>query len=545
MRQSAITQYKQCPYKYKLQYIDKLKVIPSYNPNNALILGTAIHYGAETGNIAQAIKYYYSQYPIITDEHINEIMKLEHLLPQVLDFINQFPKVEHEVPFKIGTFHGTADLLAHNEDGTVDLYDYKYSDNIDNYLESPQLHIYKYFLEQCGYKINRLGFIFIPKTWIRQKQDESIYQFRRRLQDTLKDMTIQIKYLEYAQSKVTDSLITAIEMLEVKEFNKKPSGLCHWCEYEEYCIGGNDYMILPENKRRERKIDRSPDMWIYADSYVGKSTFVDQFDDLLFINTDGNIDNTTSPVIQIKDEITVSGRLTNRKFAWEVFLDVVAELEKKQNDFKRVCIDLVEDLYEHCRLYTYDKLGIEHEQDAGFGKGWDMVRTEYLSTIKRLKSLGYQIIYISKEVTNEINLKNGAKVTTIKPNINDKVANILAGTVDLTVRAYMDGEDRFLQLEKKENIFGGGRFNFKVDKTKLDKDEFIKALEDAQEGIKTYSKMDVEESKEGSKEGSNIEKSNDNEVYIQGDPRLEEPEPEQEDTHEEEEQPRRRRRRRA
>lgn len=533
MRQSAITQYKQCPYKYKLQYVDKLKTIFNHEANNALVIGTAIHYGAETGSIAKMLENYYSNFNVIDDLQINEAIKLEHLLPQVSDFIKQFNKVEHEVPFKIGTFHGTADLLVHNEDGTVDLYDFKYSNNIDNYMESPQLHIYKYFLEQKGYKVNQIAFIFIPKTFIRQKKDESIYQFRQRLKETLKDMKVQIKYLDYDQNKVIDSLITAVEMLETTEFPKNPSGFCDWCEYKEYCIGGNDYMILPENKRREKKIDTSPDMWIYADSYVGKSTFVDKFDDLLFLNTDGNTDNTTSPVIQIKDEITVQGRLTNRKFAWEVFLDVVAELEKKENSFKRICIDLVEDLYEHCRLYTYDKLGIEHEQDAGYGKGWDMVRTEYLSTIKRLKNLGYQIIYISKENLSEITLKNGNKITTIRPNINDKVANILAGTVDLTVRAYMDGEDRILQLEKKENIFGGGRFNFKVKEIPLDKDEFIKALEEAQEGIKTYSKIDksVEKEVQAPEDDSKEETAKEAEV------------PEEESSKEEEtETPRRRRR---
>jgi hypothetical protein len=493
LRQSAITQYLQCPYKYKLQYVDQVKTIPAYEPDNALILGTAIHLGCETGSITEMTKCYYSQYPIISDLHINEIIKLEYLLPQVLDFIKQFPKIEHEVEFKVGTFTGTADLLVHNEDGTVDLYDFKYSNNIESYLKSPQLHIYKYFLEQIGYKINRLAFIFIPKVLIRQKKDEDIYQYRQRLKQELKNMRIQIKYLDYDQNKVTDSLITAVEMLETTEYPKNISNLCNWCEYEKYCIKGEDYMILPENIRRERKIDTSPDMWIYGDSYVGKSTFVDQFDDLLFINTDGNTDNTTSPLIPIKDEITVQGRLTTRKFAWEVFLDVVAELEKKENSFKRICIDLVEDLYEHCRLYMYDKLGIEHEQDAGYGKGWDMVRTEYLSTIKRLKTLGYQIIYISKEIESEITLKNGTKLTTIKPNIADKVANILAGTVDLTVRAYMDGEDRYLLLDKKENIFGGGRFNFKVNKIPLNKDEFIEALKEAQEGIKTYSKVDETE----------------------------------------------------
>lgn len=492
MRQSAITQYQMCPYKYKLQYVDQLQTIFNHDPGNALDLGTAIHYGAETGSIEKMLENYYSNFNVIDNLQINEIIKLEHLLPQVLDFINQFEEVEHEVEFKVGTFHGTADLLVHNDDGTVDLYDYKYSNNIDNYLESPQLHIYKYMLEQIGYKVNRMAFIFIPKTFIRQKKTEDLYQFRKRLKETLSTMEIQIKYLEYDQSKVTDSLITAVEMLEVTEFPKNPTRLCDWCQYQKYCMEGIDYMILPSNERRERKINTNPDMWIYADSYVGKSTFVDQFDDLLFLNTDGNTDNTTSPVIRIADEVTVSGRLTNRKFAWDVFLDVVAELEKKQNTFKRVCIDLVEDLYEHCRLYTYDKLGIEHEQDAGFGKGWDMVRTEYLSAIKRLKNLGYQIIYISKESVSEISLKNGAKLTTIRPNINDKVANVLTGTVDLTVRAYMDGEDRYLQLEKKENIFGGGRFNFKVKEIPLDKDEFIKALEEAQEGVKTYPKMGSE-----------------------------------------------------
>ena len=81
----------------------------------------------------------------------------------------------------------------------------------------------------------------------------------------------------------------------------------------------------------------------------------------------GNTDNTTSPVVRIADQVTVEGRMTKRKLAWDVFLDV-AELEKRQNNFKRIAIDLVEDLYEHCRLYIYDKLGIEHEQDAGLRK---------------------------------------------------------------------------------------------------------------------------------------------------------------------------------
>ena len=146
-----------------------------------------------------------------------------------------------------------------------------------------------------------------------------------------------------------------------------------------------------------------------------------------------------------------------------------------------MCIDLVEDLYEHCRLYVYDKYGWEHESDGGYGKGYDLVKTEFLSTMKRLKALGYQIIYISKEAVSEVTLKNGNKLTSYKPNIGDKVANVLAGTVDLTIRAYMKGEERVIQLAKDENIFGGGRFNFKVKTCKLDMKDFTEALVGAQE----------------------------------------------------------------
>ena len=492
---SRIESFKSCLYKYKLHYINKLKTIPNQAADNALYLGSALHKGIET-NIQTALEEYFNNFYVITDAQINEAIKLKYLIPKVKEVLQDVNIYAQEFRISSNRFIGYADLITKNKDGTVDIFDFKYSNNIQNYLESDQLHIYKYFLEQQGFKIRKLGFIFIPKISIRQKKTEDLYQFRKRLMKELKASEINLLEVKYNPNKVIEFFDNIININEATEYPKNPTCLCDWCEYKLLCMKGEDYMILPKNERREKKIDLNPDLWIYADSYVGKSTFIDQYDDLLFLNTDGNTDNTTSPVIRIMDKVWYEGRVQKKKFAWEFFIEVIEELEKKENTFKRVCIDLVEDLYEDCRLYMYDKLGIEHEQDAGYGKGWDMVRTEYLSTIKKLKNLGYQIIYISKENLSEITLKNGNKITTIKPNINDKVANILAGTVDLTVRAYMDGKDRYLLLDKQENIYGGGRFNFKVKKIKLDKNEFIKALKEAQEGIKTYSKMEKSVEKE-------------------------------------------------
>lgn len=44
---SRIDTFKQCPYKYKLIYIDKLETKFNLDPTNALVLGTALHTGIE------------------------------------------------------------------------------------------------------------------------------------------------------------------------------------------------------------------------------------------------------------------------------------------------------------------------------------------------------------------------------------------------------------------------------------------------------------------------------------------------------------------
>ncbi|MGN9161250.1 AAA family ATPase [Clostridium sulfidigenes] len=494
-----------CPYKYKLRYVDKLKTIPDYSADNALICGNTIHMGAEK-DLKSALDFYYSNYPIITDRHVEEVIKFEYLIPKIHELLADINVYKKEFRINTPRFIGIVDLITKNDDGSVDVFDYKYSNNYEKYSESPQLHLYKYFLEQIGFKVRKLGFIFIPKVSIKQKQEETLYQFRKRLDLELKDSKIKIMEIKYDASKVIEYMDSIINITEDDKYKKNPTGYCSWCDYEKYCLKGEDYMILPSNQRREKKIDKNPDLWIYAQSYVGKSTFVDQYEDLLFLNTDGNTDNTTAPVIKIANEVTVTGRITNTKMAWEIFKEVISELEKKENDFKRVCIDLVEDLYEHCRLYVYDKYGWEHESDGGYGKGYDMVKTEFLSNMKRLKALGYQIIYISKEVATEVTQKNGNKYTTYKPNIGDKVANVLAGTVDLTIRAYMNGEERFIQLAKDENVFGGGRFNFKIKKCPLNMEEFTEALIGAQELVGNVSdKVDVP--KEDEKSSSNRRRS--------------------------------------
>lgn len=261
---------------------------------------------------------------------------------------------------------------------------------------------------------------------------------------------------------------------EETEFPQEKSYLCRYCEFQEYCEKGNDYMIkLPENKRRNIEAVEKRVLWIYGVPFCGKTTFANNFPDPLMLNTDGNIKFVDAPYIRIKDEVRVEGRQTKRTLAWDVFKDTISELEKKENTFRTIVVDLLEDLYEHCRLYIYQQMGITHESDDSF-RAWDKVRGEFLNTLKRLMNLDYEnIILISHEDTSkDITRKGGDKITAIKPNLQEKVANKVAGMVDVVARIVADGETRTFSFKSNEVIFGGGRLRVNAKDIPLD----VKAL---------------------------------------------------------------------
>lgn len=489
---SRVDTFKRCPYKYKLRYIDGLEPLPTDDPANALVLGHALHTGIEK-SIDEAVKEYYAAYPIINDQHVNEAIKLEYLIPKVKALL---PAGKHEVEIKDDDFLGYIDLLVpvskgqvtwhpdpymqiepnsgeamgyETYDGAVyDIYDFKYSNNVKSYLGSQQLHLYKYFYEKLNYpdKIRNLYFVFIPKSRLKMKKknrtnprDETLDEFRRRTIADLEDRQIQIIRIDYDPGKVIEFLTTGKHLLECEEYKKVPDKLCDWCDYKKLCQEGEMMnMALPKNERVAVGSTNYMKGWIYGAPFSGKTTFLDKAPDPLNLNTDGNVQYVTMQRLPIRDEVTTVGRVTNKKFAWEVFKEAIDELEKG-SDFKTIIVDLVEDTREMCRLYMYNKLGIQHETDAGYGKGWDMIKTEYLSTMRRLMALDYNIFLVSHEdISKDITRKSGEKITKIAPNIQEAVATKLAGMVHFVARVIVEDDDtRVLSFKHNEVIFGGGR----------------------------------------------------------------------------------------
>lgn len=241
---SRVSSFAQCPYKWKLHYIDKLKTIPSTDADNALYLGLGLHKGIEEG-VEAGLAEYKSHYNILTDDNINYLMQLEYQIPRVIELLPEGG--EHELELNADEFIGFIDYV-HGDT----LYDFKFSNNVENYLKSPQLSIYKYYLEQVrpDIKINHLKYVFVPKINIRQKHKakppETLQEFRARLQEHLEASEIKIVEVPYDADSITQFKSCCQILKEVDEFPKNPTRLCNWCDYQQYCEsdGEIDWMII-------------------------------------------------------------------------------------------------------------------------------------------------------------------------------------------------------------------------------------------------------------------------------------------------------------
>jgi hypothetical protein len=207
-------------------------------------LGLGLHKGIECG-VEAGIEEYKSHFNIITDENLNYIQQLEYQIPRVIELLPEGG--EHELEIKTDDFVGYIDYVCGDT-----LFDFKFSNNIDNYLKSPQLSIYKNKLElvRPDIKIKHLKYIFVPKIQIRQKfkakPPETIVEFRQRLLEHLEASEIKIIEVDYSEDSVSQFNQCCQYLKNVDQFPKNQTRLCGWCPYQQYCEsdGEVDWMIV-------------------------------------------------------------------------------------------------------------------------------------------------------------------------------------------------------------------------------------------------------------------------------------------------------------
>ena len=231
---SMVDLFRQCPFKWFLRYGKKVKIEDDFKPDHPFKIGHLLHDSIELG-LDTAIDNYYSKFPIIDNPHVEEVIKISKLYPE---YINMIPSGENEYKLLTDDFIGYIDLLVKNSYGTYDIWDFKYSNNIDHYKNSMQLHVYKYYFEKItGKKVKNLRYLFVPKVSLKKDFETPTAEFRKQLNEELEKVHPEIVDIPYNLDQVKEyfEIINQIEDTSTK-LKKKVGGQCWWCEYEDICI---------------------------------------------------------------------------------------------------------------------------------------------------------------------------------------------------------------------------------------------------------------------------------------------------------------------
>ena len=243
---SATSTWWECPFKYKLRYLDKLKTKPDLRPDNPLMEGTAMHEAIEKRSINEGINNYKSNFPVLTKEHDIEIYKMEQLMKKAIE---QIPEGEYEFKLVTDDFIGYIDGLVEVEDGVYDLYDFKFTaSSPSKYLKSGQIHLYKYYYEHLtGNKIRDMYYAIVPKCTEKLTEDLSEEDLKEKINKWMSKKDIQFIKVDYDEKQVRWFFARKALIEKATSFEKRYSLTCRWCEYAKYCkTNGKDRSELVE-----------------------------------------------------------------------------------------------------------------------------------------------------------------------------------------------------------------------------------------------------------------------------------------------------------
>lgn len=210
---------------------------------------------------------------------------------------------------------------------------------------------------------------------------------------------------------------------------------------------------------------------IYGPAGVGKSTFFSKFKKHLFLNTDPGIDFIKTKNIPIT--------------SWKMFKKIVEELVAyqtpgsstydKKYDNMIIVLDLIDGLQALCRKSILSKYGLSHESDTPYGKTFDMVKSEFQTTIASLAAV-YGVGFISH--AKDIEIKGRIdKLSKIVPTISGGAGKFVEGLCDFigycevsTTKEEKALGSRYITFQPQEDLTAKDRGGVFPNKMPLDFD---------------------------------------------------------------------------
>jgi len=212
--------------------------------------------------------------------------------------------------------------------------------------------------------------------------------------------------------------------------------------------------MLPKTRTEKEKNYLKKIYTIYGTPKSGKTTVASQFGDDLHNKV---LFFATEPGHKFQEIYKFQNVDGSEPTKWHDFLDCCRELVAEEHDFKMLAVDTVDNLWDWCADYIKNKHSIEHESDLGFGKGYALIREEFMKPIKYLGQIGMGLLFISHEKTMEREI-GPRKVTFTDTTMPNSAKKVILGLSDYIFYFYQDTEGkRLIRSKGNENFNAGDR----------------------------------------------------------------------------------------
>jgi len=212
--------------------------------------------------------------------------------------------------------------------------------------------------------------------------------------------------------------------------------------------------MLPVTRSTKESNYLKKSYFIYGEPKSGKTTIASKFGDddqnkVLFFATESG--HKFTEVYKYKNN--QGGEPTN----WVDFKDCCRELAQGGHDFKMLSIDTVDNLWDWCSTYIKSVHNIQHESDLGFGKGYTLIKEEFVRPINYLSQSGMGLLFISHAKSIDKELGN-RKITYTTSTLQSTASKIIHGLCDYIFYFHTDYEgERLIRTKGLETVNCGDR----------------------------------------------------------------------------------------
>lgn len=186
--------------------------------------------------------------------------------------------------------------------------------------------------------------------------------------------------------------------------------------------------LLPVNLTKRNVSINSLRWLLIGEPKIGKTAILSGFPDLLLLATEKRYNAFDFKVVNIvswRKDLTIKYGIDEYGVQNVAFVDIVDEICKGDHSFKTIAIDTIDVLTNLCVEYVCKYFKIKHVSDLGFGKSYDMIKSELNNELNKLFMTNCGLVFTSHIKSREVIKPNGGSFTKITSSLINQARDVV------------------------------------------------------------------------------------------------------------------------